>query len=449
MANNYNELKVFTLNSLGGPAVVNVYLCRGIACDVMRDWGRFYRDNARIEESQILFCGDSPEKGATLYRRFEWDNGHETGRVTPWYLTDDEAIKAAEAMHFKPIDVFNGKKYYAYQTGYLNTEFIEPIQQVEVEFKLNDKGRLYTRLNAHPERDGKNISGGKFFFPDKSFTTADVGKAVVSVSKEFDNFGFLVGKMKKVDDIPEIKDILDWAWEKRAPHEELITINHPGRGRYYAVNDGEDIFPICQMQFLDEDHPHIYADEYTWIPAELDAERYIEDRATFFELFAKDACSIVVCMAQLLEAHPEWDMPQAVAAAEDLIRRSRMCFIPNELEFLRAGGRVSNAAAMCGKLLGIHPLIEIQDGRLVATKKLRGKLEKIATRLLEDYATAQNLDSEELWLIWAPGFPDGLHTTVEQAAKNCGFRNINWVKTGGVITTHGGPGAFGIVGFTS
>lgn len=307
MANNYNELKVFTLNSLGGPAVVNVYLCRGIACDVMRDWGRFYRDNARIEESQILFCGDSPEKGATLYRRFEWDNGHETGRVTPWYLTDDEAIKAAEAMHFKPIDVFNGKKYYAYQTGYLNTEFIEPIQQVEVEFKLNDKGRLYTRLNAHPERDGKNISGGKFFFPDKSFTTADVGKAVVSVSKEFDNFGFLVGKMKKVDDIPEIKDILDWAWEKRAPHEELITINHPGRGRYYAVNDGEDIFPICQMQFLDEDHPHIYADEYTWIPAELDAERYIEDRATFFELFAKDAWGQTVSMEDVNSMFKESD----------------------------------------------------------------------------------------------------------------------------------------------
>ncbi|MDE6281160.1 MAG: DegV family EDD domain-containing protein, partial [Oscillospiraceae bacterium] len=105
--------------------------------------------------------------------------------------------------------------------------------------------------------------------------------------------------------------------------------------------------------------------------------------------------SIVVRMAQLLEKHPEWDMSQAVVAAENLISRSRMCFIPNELEFLRAGGRVSNAAAVCGKLLGIHPLIEIQDGFLVATKKLRGKLEKIAPKLVEEYAAANNLEREE------------------------------------------------------
>lgn len=158
--------------------------------------------------------------------------------------------------------------------------------------------------------------------------------------------------------------------------------------------------------------------------------------------------SVVVRMAQLLEAHPEWDMTQAVTAAEDLICRSRMCFIPNELEFLRAGGRVSNAAAMCGKLLGIHPLIKIQDGRLVATKKLRGKLVKIVPKLVEDYAAAQDLDREELWLIWAPGFPEELRSPVEQSARSCGFQKISWVKTGGVITTHGGPGAFGIVGFS-
>lgn len=158
-------------------------------------------------------------------------------------------------------------------------------------------------------------------------------------------------------------------------------------------------------------------------------------------------CSIVVRMAQLLEAHPEWDMAQAVTAAEDLINRSRMCFIPNKLEFLRAGGRVSNAAAMCGTLLGIHPLIEIQDGRLIATKKLRGKMEKIAPKLVEEYAATNSLDREELWLIWAPGFPDKLRAPVERAAQNCGFQKINWVKTGGVITTHGGPGAFGVVGF--
>ena len=157
--------------------------------------------------------------------------------------------------------------------------------------------------------------------------------------------------------------------------------------------------------------------------------------------------AIVIRMAQLLETHPDWSITEAAAAAGDLIGRARMCFVPNELEYLRAGGRVSNAAALCGRLLHIHPLIEFRDGYLVATKKLRGKLDKLAPKLMEGFTEVNHLDRDELWLIWSPGFPDELRGLAEGAARTCGFRQVNWVKTGGVITTHCGPGAFGIVGF--
>lgn len=93
---------------------------------------------------------------------------------------------------------------------------------------------------------------------------------------------------------------------------------------------------------------------------------------------AAGQCSIVLRMARLLEKYPGWEMTQAVQTVEGLIRRSRMCFIPKDMKYLRAGGRVSNVAALCGDMLGIHPVIEIQDGHLVATKKLRGKLDKLA-----------------------------------------------------------------------
>ena len=59
------------------------------------------------------------------------------------------------------------------------------------------------------------------------------------------------------------------------------------------------------------------------------------------------------------------------------------------------------------------------------------------------------LERDELWLIWGPGFPDAVKAAAEKAAHSCGFQKVTWVKTGGVITTHGGPSAFGIVGFTS
>lgn len=155
----------------------------------------------------------------------------------------------------------------------------------------------------------------------------------------------------------------------------------------------------------------------------------------------------VVTMAKLLREHPEWTAEQAVGKAKEVSAKVRMCFVPDKLEFLRAGGRVSNAAALCGALLKIHPQIEIIDGYLQATKKLRGSMKKIAPQLVKDYIEGQKLDLEEIWLIHAPGFSGEVKELAEKAAYDCGAKKITWVKTGGVITTHGGPGAFGVVGF--
>ncbi len=178
-----------------------------------------------------------------------------------------------------------------------------------------------------------------------------------------------------------------------------------------------------------------------------------EGRDYIRSLDTKMACAgqgaVVVTLARRMEAHPEWDFARITAEAEELIQRARMCFIPDDLEYLRAGGRVSNAVALAGRVLGIHPLIEFVDGRLTATEKLRGKLVKLAPELVRDYAQKHALDRSELWLIWTPGFPDDVRAAVDAAAAECGFEAVTWVKSGGVITTHSGPSAFGVVGFAN
>lgn len=181
--------------------------------------------------------------------------------------------------------------------------------------------------------------------------------------------------------------------------------------------------------------------------AQLAAEGRSRITSLDTKMVSAGQCAVVVRVARLLEAHPEWTVEQAVGAVRDLIGRVRMCFIPKDMEYLRAGGRVSNAAALCGKLLGIHPLIEILDGKLVATRKLRGRLKAIAPKLAVSFAAENRLEKDELWLIWSPGLPEETKAAAEQAARAQGYENIVWIKTGGVITTHGGPGCFGVVGF--
>lgn len=158
-------------------------------------------------------------------------------------------------------------------------------------------------------------------------------------------------------------------------------------------------------------------------------------------------CAVVLRMAKLLEQHPEWMPAQAAAAAKEVSASVRMCFIPHDMEYLRAGGRVSNAVALCGKLLGLHPLIEIQDGRLLATQKLRGNLKLLAAKLTADYTAANRLKKDELWLIWTPGLSGEIKAAAEQSARSCGYKKITWLKTGGVVTAHGGPSCFGVAGF--
>lgn len=157
---------------------------------------------------------------------------------------------------------------------------------------------------------------------------------------------------------------------------------------------------------------------------------------------------VVVTMARLLKEHPEWTVQEAAERAEKVSESVRMCFVPDKLEFLRAGGRVSNAAALCGTLLKIHPQIEILDGYLKATKKHRGSMKKVVGKLTADYIREQKLDLDEIWLICSPRMSDEVKENAEKAALRCGAKKVTWVRTGGVITTHGGPGAFGVVGIS-
>ena len=158
--------------------------------------------------------------------------------------------------------------------------------------------------------------------------------------------------------------------------------------------------------------------------------------------------AVVLAVCAWLNAHPEASLDEAVAAAKIIGEQTQMCFIPKTLDYLRAGGRVSNAAAMVGNVLQLHPCIEILDGKLMAVKKYRGKLEKQAPVLLRDFDAKHNLLRDHIYFISSPYMEDGVRTALEAEAAAMGFEKVSWYNTGCVITCHAGPGAFGIVGST-
>ena len=84
----------------------------------------------------------------------------------------------------------------------------------------------------------------------------------------------------------------------------------------------------------------------------------------------------------------------------------------------------------------------------MAGKKYRGSLSKLAPVLLREFAQKHDLRKEDIYFICTPYMKDEVREVLDREAERLGFRGITWVKTGCVITCHGGPGAFGIVGTT-
>lgn len=153
---------------------------------------------------------------------------------------------------------------------------------------------------------------------------------------------------------------------------------------------------------------------------------------------------IVTGTAAWLREHPEATVGEARAFAEDLSSRVRMAFLPGDLGYLRAGGRLSNVAFVGATLLKIKPVVELLDGKLTATKKLRGSMGAAAVSLIDYLALREDFDPSRLFFVRSAGLPEQVQRLAEAHARELGFEDITWYETGDVITSHAGPGAFGL-----
>ncbi|MCC8122930.1 MAG: DegV family protein [Oscillospiraceae bacterium] len=156
----------------------------------------------------------------------------------------------------------------------------------------------------------------------------------------------------------------------------------------------------------------------------------------------------VLQVARYLATHPDAAIADIDALVADLHRRVRMAFVPSTLTYLKAGGRVSNAAFLGAQILNIKPLIEVRDGVLVSTRKYRGSMAAVAQKVFRDFTEVNRFDKRVLALLYTFGIEESVREHAARLAQEAGFEEILWFETGSVVSTHGGPGSFGVAGFT-
>ncbi|NLN83086.1 MAG: DegV family protein [Firmicutes bacterium] len=221
--------------------------------------------------------------------------------------------------------------------------------------------------------------------------------------------------------------------------------SQPTQGELYAsmvdvVSKGHDLLCILLSSDMSGTYSSACSVREQVLEEYKDAKIHILDsRSNSMQL----GFAAIVAARAAQEGKP---LEEVIRIAEDNIKRSRFLFIPENLEYLKKGGRIGGGSALIGNILKIIPILTVEDGQTAVLKTVRTKARAIKAmleKMLED-----NVKSaiEEVVVHHINCY--------EQAAQLAGkikeslTIDVPIVDIGPVIGLHVGPGAIGIVYYT-
>ena len=150
---------------------------------------------------------------------------------------------------------------------------------------------------------------------------------------------------------------------------------------------------------------------------------------------------LVKMMVRRMEAGESFE--QVVAWGEENKLKMAHRFTVDDLNYLKRGGRVSNASALVGSLLNIKPVLYVPDaGTLDVVKKARGRkaaLKSIVDGVLHDLSEIEPTGTEFL-ILHADCLSDAEHVRDEIREAYPQVGEIAISSLGVVIGAHCGPG---------
>ena len=172
-------------------------------------------------------------------------------------------------------------------------------------------------------------------------------------------------------------------------------------------------------------------------------------------LYVMDTLCVSGGLAMLVEemvrrAEAGADYDEVIAWGEANKLRIAHRFTVDDLNYLKAGGRVSNASALVGSMLDIKPVLYVPDeGTLEVAQKVRGRkkaLNTIIESILRDLENV-NTDGARMRILHADCIGDA--ETVRDAVRKArpDFGEILISSLGVVIGAHCGPGLLAIFYF--
>lgn len=179
------------------------------------------------------------------------------------------------------------------------------------------------------------------------------------------------------------------------------------------------------------------------IAAEELREEYPERKILVYDtLCASLGQGLFVCLAAEKQRAGA-DIDEVYAYLDGLRLHLVHWFTVDDLMFLKRGGRVSGAAALVGTMLGIKPILHVDDeGRLLSMSKVRGR--KAAIEALANQYGMTVSDCTAPVFISHGDCAEDAHTLAEILRERYGVMVMLTDYIGPVIGAHSGPGTLAL-----
>lgn len=139
----------------------------------------------------------------------------------------------------------------------------------------------------------------------------------------------------------------------------------------------------------------------------------------------------------------------AAEIEEDVLearRRINTSFVPDSLDYLHKGGRVSGMVKVAAAAFKIHPLIVMEEGQLVSGGKYKGKMSVLIKQYIEDLKERYpSYDKTRCFVTHSSADKELVDAAKEKVAELFEFDEVLETVAGSIITSHCGKGTLGVL----
>ena len=131
---------------------------------------------------------------------------------------------------------------------------------------------------------------------------------------------------------------------------------------------------------------------------------------------------------------------------EDIIPNADTSFVLDKLDYMVKGGRCSAVTALGANLLQLHPLVQVEDGKMKVTKKYRGSWERCLRNYVKDKLDGnKNIRMKRIFITYTATPPEIVDEVEKLVREYADFDEIIRTTAGCCVASHCGPQTLGVL----